>query len=60
MSIAQSFFSPVFVIYRADTVISTAQQREFLANKKFTKSLGEVCRGTTEFALMYLLQVMLI
>lgn len=60
MNIAQSFFSLVFVSYRTDIIICAAQQREFLVNKKFTKSLGEVCRGMTEFSLMYLLQVTLI
>lgn len=52
--------SLVFVSYRADTVISAAQHREFSANKKFRKALGEVCRNRPEFVLMPQLKAMFI
>lgn len=51
---------PVFVSHRAGKVINAAQHREFSANKKFTKALGEVCRNMMEFALMPQLKVTLI
>lgn len=60
MNGVQSLLSLVFISYRADTVISAAQHREFSANKKFTKALVEVCRNMTEFALMLQLKVMMV